>query len=267
LPEGLPIIAGGSDGALANLGGGVVTPGQMVVTIGTSGAVRRIVPAPWCDQAERTWCYLLAGDQWFAGGAINNGGLTLQWAHDHYYPDAHEPGRDGYGALMKEAGAIPPGADGVRLLPYFTGERSPHWNAEASATLTGLRLSHTRAHIARAALEGVAFCLADVWLALLAAGPAPEFAALTGGILRSPLWAQIVADVLGVELRALEASDASALGAARLAHAALGHPEALHPTPPDPATQKRYAPDAERHATYRDLHVQWQGLYQKLFGG
>jgi gluconokinase len=166
---------------------------------------------------------------------------------------------------MKEAAAIAPGADGVRLLPYFTGERSPHWNAEASAALTGLRLSHSRAHIARAALEGVAFCLADVWQALLAAGPAPAFAALTGGILRSPLWAQIVADVLSVELRALEASDASALGAARLAHAALGHPEALHPAPPDPATQKRYVPDLEHHAQYKAVHAEFQALYQKLF--
>ena len=262
LPAGLPIVAGGSDGALANLGAGVVAPGQMIITIGTSGAVRRIVPAPWCDDAERTWCYLLTGERWFVGGAINNGGLTLQWAHDTYY--GSDPG-DGYAILMREAARVPAGADGVRLLPYFTGERSPHWNAEATAALLGLRLSHTRAHIARAALEGVAFCLADVWQALRAAGPPPATVSLSGGILRSPLWAQIVADVLGVELTALEATDASALGAARLAHAALGQPEALDSAPHAAIGEVRYAPDPERHALYQAEHAEFQALYQKLF--
>jgi gluconokinase len=255
-------VAGASDGALANLGVAVTRPGQMVITIGTSGAVRRMVAAPWCDPAERTWCYLLNDDRWFAGGAINNGGMTLQWAHDHYYKE--EPG-DGYARLMEEIEAVPPGAEGVRLLPYFTGERSPHWNANATAALLGLRLAHTRAHIARAALEGVAFCLADVWQALAAAGPPPETVALTGGILRSPAWAQLLADVLGVELRALEATDASALGAARLAHAALGNASALDPVPPDPATQQRYVPDPERHKLYAAIHAEWQGLYRKLY--
>ncbi len=262
LPVGLPIVAGGSDGALANLGAGVVAPGQMIITIGTSGAIRRIVTEPWCDAAGRTWCYLLSADRWFVGGAINNGGLTLQWARDHYY--GSEPG-DGYASLMREAAAVPPGAEGVRLLPYFTGERSPHWNAAASASLLGLRLSHTRAHIARAALEGVAFCLADVWQALQAAGPPPATVAITGGILRSPLWAQIVADVLGVELAALEATDASALGAARLAHAALGRPEALDGGPHEAVGQIRYAPDPARHALYQAEHAEFQALYRKLF--
>lgn len=262
LPEGLPIIAGGSDGALANLGVGVMQPGQMVITIGTSGAVRRIVAAPWCDAAERTWCYLLTEGRWFVGGAINNGGLTLQWAHDHFYK---EEGGDSYAALMTEVEVIPPGAEGARLLPYFTGERSPYWNAEATAALLGLRLAHTRAHIARAALEGVAFCLADVWQALQAAGPPPEAVALTGGILRSPAWAQILADVLGIELRALEATDASALGAARLCHAALGQPEALDPPPVDPASQVRYVPDEKRHAEYVPLHAEFQAAYRKLY--
>jgi gluconokinase len=264
LPAGLPVVAGGSDGALANLGVGVVRPGQMVITIGTSGAVRRIVPAPWCDSAARTWCYVLVEGRWFAGGAISNGGLAVQWVRDHYYQE--EADGDGYARLMAEAAEVPPGAAGVRLLPYFTGERSPHWNAGASAALLGLRLAHTRAHVARAALEGVAFCLADVWAALQAAGPAPESVALTGGIVRSPIWAQILADVLGVELCAQEGTDASALGAARLCQAALGQREALDPAPADPARQTRYRPNAERHAHYRDVHAEFQALYRQLFG-
>src|SRR5512136_2067469 len=91
LPAGLPVIAGGSDGAMASLGTGIATPGQMVITVGTSGAVRKVVGEPWFDPGERTFCYLLndgpARPLWFIGGATNNGGLTMQWAREKLYPD------------------------------------------------------------------------------------------------------------------------------------------------------------------------------------
>jgi gluconokinase len=136
LAPGLPAVPGSSDGGTANLGAGAVRPGQSVVTVGTSGAVRRLAAAPWLDPSERTWCYVLAAGQWFAGGAINNGGLALQWVRERFYPDL--PGPAGYDRLLQEAAAVAPGAEGVCLLPYFAGERSPHWNPLARAALTGL---------------------------------------------------------------------------------------------------------------------------------
>jgi gluconokinase len=258
LPVGLPVAAGSSDGGAANLGAGAVHSGQSVVTMGTSGAVRRLVSESLLDPLARTWCYVLDEGQWFAGGAINNAGLAIQWVRDSLYPDV--AGDAGYAALMADAAAVAPGAEGVRMLPYFSGERSPHWDPDARASLTGLSLAHTRAHIARAALEGVAYCLADVWDVLNAGAPPAGLVRLTGNVTHSPMWAQIVADVLGVEMLADEAADASALGAALLGQRALGwaaQPEA------EPQGQ-RYAPDTGRHAFYHGEHRVFQALYRSL---
>jgi gluconokinase len=199
---------------------------------------------------------------------------------ERLYPDI--AGDAGYAALMADAAGVQPGAEGVRMLPYFSGERSPHWNPDARAHLTGLSLAHSRAHVARAVLEGVAYCLADVWEVLnagaLVPGPAGSERAsgdsesaragappagevkLTGNVTHSPVWAQIVADVLGVEMLADEAADASALGAAVLAQRALGWS-----APPEAEPQgHRYTPDAGRHAFYQGEHRLFQALYRSL---
>jgi gluconokinase len=282
LAAGLPVVAGSSDGATANLGSGAVQPGQSVITLGTSGAVRRVVAQPLLDPAQRTWCYVSAEGHWFAGGAINNAGLALQWVRERFYPDVS--GDAGYQQLMQDAAGVAPGAAGVRLLPYFTGERSPHWNPEARAQLSGLGLAHTRAHIARAVLEGVAYCLADVWEVLNAGVPstasgtasAPSTASgtastpsaggirLTGNVTHSPVWAQIVADVLGVKLLADEAADASALGAAFMGHLALGHLARLEDVAAALPPGLAYVPDLGRHEQYRAEHRAFQALYRAM---
>jgi len=268
LPAGLMVVAGAGDGGLANLGSGAAAPGQSVITVGTSGAVRRVVDQPLLDPQQRTWCYLLSEQRWFAGGAINNGGLALQWVRERFYPELS--GEDGYSRLFADAAAVPPGAGGVMMVPYFSGERSPHWDAQARALLVGLGLEHGRAHIARAALEGVAFCLADVWEALQGENqPAAALRALpevhlTGGITRSPLWVQILADVLGVRLAPVEAADASVVGAAMLGQWALEQAGSLEElaqrVPPGPLVE----PDGERHAAYIEQHRRWQSLYQVI---
>lgn len=273
LPAGLPVIAGGSDGAMASLGTGIATPGQMVITVGTSGAVRKVVAEPWFDPGERTFCYLLTdgiGGEggvtpplpatpplWFIGGAINNGGLTLQWAREKLYPDL--PGAAGYEQLAQDAASVPPGAEGVFLLPYFAGERSPHWAPKDKGMMYGLGMQHNRAHFARAAMEGVANCLADVWDALYGSETSNEMVRITGGITRTPLWVQIVADMLGVPLMALEVADASATGAALLGMHALG----LISADQMAATVESgpvYTPDARRHQFYKQHHREYRAL-------
>ena len=262
LPAGLPVVPGTSDGGTANLGSGAVSAGQSVITMGTSGAVRRVVAQPLLDRAERTWCYVLVEGRWFAGGAINNAGLALQWVRERFYPDL--AGDAGYERLTADAAGIAPGAEGVRLLPYFTGERSPHWNPEARALLSGLGLAHTRAHVARAVLEGVAYCLADVWEALNTEASALGQVRLTGNVTHNPVWAQIVADVLGVSLFADEAADASALGAALLGHLALGHLQRLEDAGAALPPSRAYNPDPARHAFYQTEHRVFQDLYRRL---
>src|SRR5206468_5089936 len=131
-----------------NLGSGAVRAGQSVVTMGTSGAVRRVVDHPLLDlRQQRTWCYVLMQDRWFAGGAINNAGLALQWVRERFYPEV--PGDAGYQRLNEEAAGVAPGAEGVRCLPYFTGERSPQWNPAARALVSRPGVGHKGAHIGR----------------------------------------------------------------------------------------------------------------------
>ncbi|MCE9590371.1 MAG: gluconokinase [Planctomycetes bacterium] len=262
LPIGTPVIGGGSDGPLANLGAAGAAPGLVVASIGTSGAVRMNVSQPLLDERERTWCYVMQPGRWVAGGAIANAGLALQWVKEKWFSDLS------FDDMIARADAIAPGAEGVLFLPYLTGERNPHWDTDARAVVQGLTLHHTRDHLARAALEGVAFCLADVWDALR---PEPSRVAgaessmprsalhpdsqspirLTGGIVRSPAWCRILCDVLGVSIEVSEHGDASAIGAARFAQVALGiiAPSQLD-EPPIDERHMVFTPDAERHGRY-----------------
>ncbi len=270
LPRGLPVVAGASDGALSNIGAGAGTNGQPVINVGTSGAVRIIRDAPWLDAQQRTWCYLARSGQFLIGGAINNAGLAAQWVCDRLFADV-EPSRR-FAVMLEEAAGAPPGSDGLIWRPYFTGERTPHWLPRATASLHGLTPRHTRGHMARAMLEAVAYCLADAWAPLERVfvgeralpggrtGPgaaddgAPSAARVTGGITRSRVWLQIVADVLRVPLEPVDIADASAIGAGMLGHVALGHVGGLGafvrsagaPIAPDPRNHAAYARCLER---------------------
>ena len=257
LPEGLPVVAGTSDGGLANLGAGAIHPGQSVITVGTSAAVRKIISAPRADRSGRTWCYVLLEDRWFSGGAINNAGLAVQWVHERFF------GETGFQALFEEAARIQVGSQGVFFLPYLTGERSPYWNPLARGLLSGLSLETERAQIARAALEGVAFCLADVWQVVKEDASAWEQIRLTGSVTKDPIWMQIIADVLGLPLAPYRVADASALGAAIMGLAALeaipGFETLVERLQPDSLIE----PDPAAHAQYLELHQKFQDLYKR----
>jgi gluconokinase len=267
IPQGTIVIAGTHDGGLANIGAGALSFNDTVITVGTSGAVRCFVEHPILDAKERTWCYLTQQDQWLAGGAINNGGLTLQWVRERFYNFDSD---NSYTQLEAEASEIHPGAEGLLFLPYLTGERSPHWNSSARASIHGLGLRHQRAHIARAALEGVAFCLADVYQALASAKPhystvlrEKENIRLTGGITKSHLWVQILADVLGTKIISEDIADASAIGAAIIGHLALGS-TTISNFSSETKPQNIFSPNLENHSIYRELHQEFQNKYQQL---
>ncbi|MEJ2708045.1 MAG: gluconokinase [Anaerolineales bacterium] len=273
LPATLPVIAGSDDGGLANLGSGAVRPQAVIISVGTSGAVRVIKDRPAPDPSGKTWCYYLENSTWFAGGAINNGGLALEWVKKRFYSEQPDP--KSYQKIMLEVSNVSPGAGGVMWLPYFTGERSPLWNTQLSATLTGLSLATERGHIARAVLEAVAFTIADVWQALELEQPCRTPAKLTGGITQSPYWAQILADVLGAPLQLRKNADASATGAAILAALALEDvtqdlkttfKKGIDSRFPSliPGDQALIQPSMENHAVYRELHTRFKNLRQRL---
>lgn len=165
LPENLPVVIGATDGVLVNVGIGAIEDGQLSATIGTSGAIRMLTKTPKVDSLGRTWCYNLTDDMWVAGGAINNGGIIMRWLRDkvcHYSNHRLEDiDIDPYDLMTLKASKIPAGAEGLLLLPFFTGERAPYWNSELRGMFFGLSLNHSRSHMIRAGMEGVFFDSAD----------------------------------------------------------------------------------------------------------
>ncbi|HEY9652307.1 MAG TPA: gluconokinase [Coleofasciculaceae cyanobacterium] len=226
IPADIPTVIGASDGVLSNLGVGAITPGIVAVTVGTSGAVRAVVARPITDPQERLFCYPLTETHWVVGGAVNSGGIVLRWVRDQLTDTevraAQQLGKDPYELITMFADTVPPGSEGLIFHPYLMGERSPLWDAHARGSYFGLSLNHTKAHLVRAALEGILFNLLLVLQALQDfTGQAKRIQA-TGGFSRSSVWRQIMADVFNRDVTVPEQYESSAFGAAVLGLYALG---------------------------------------------
>lgn len=217
LMAGTPVVAGAGDQAAGAVGLGIVQPGMVSLTIGTSGVVFAATDRPALDPAGRlhTFCHAIP-ERWHVMGVTQAAGLSLRWFRDTFGAPG-PPDRDAYENLAEEAAGAPPGADGVLWAPYLMGERTPHMDPRARAALVGLAASHGRAHIVRAILEGVAFSLKDT-LTIFSAMKLPvERLRLGGGGARSPLWRQIQTDIFGQQTEIVEAEEGAAYGAAILA--------------------------------------------------
>ena len=219
LPARTPVVVGASDGPLANLGLGAVAPGVAACSIGTSGALRVMVDRPAVDPHGQVFCYALTADRWVVGGAINNGGVVLEWAGGALAPDL---GSDAAEELLDLAGSVPAGSGGLLMLPYLLSERAPHWSAIPQGAYVGLSRAHRREHLIRAALEGVCLQLGLVLGSMRAAGLDIHEIRATGGFARSQLWRQMLADALGVAIQFPQGHEGSSFGAALLGMQALG---------------------------------------------
>jgi xylulokinase len=218
LSVGTPVVAGAGDQAAGAVGMGIVTPGAVSATIGTSGVVFAATDRPALDPKGRlhTFCHAVPG-RWHVMGVTQAAGLSLRWFRDQFARSHAADARDSYDQLTAEAATAPPGADGLLWAPYLMGERTPHLDPAARGVLAGLTASHTRAHVIRAILEGVAFSLKDT-LAIFAEMNVPvKNIRLGGGGAKSPLWRQIQADVYGKEVELVEGEEGPAFGAAILA--------------------------------------------------
>lgn len=217
LAEGTPVVAGAGDQAAGAVGMGIVRPGAVSATIGTSGVVFAATDRPALDKGGRvhTFCHAVPG-RWHVMGVTQAAGLSLRWFRDQFGA-GEEDGRDPYDRLSEEAAQVAPGADGVLWAPYLMGERTPHLDPHARAALVGLAANHTRAHVVRAILEGVAFSLRDSFVIFDEMGVPVETVRLGGGGARSGLWRQIQADVYGRTVEVVEAEEGAAYGAALLA--------------------------------------------------
>ncbi len=218
LAAGTPVVAGAGDQAAGATGMGVVAPGTVSATIGTSGVVFAATDRPALDPQGRlhTFCHAVPG-RWHVMGVTQAAGLSLRWFRDRFAGASVGDASDPYERLTEEAATAPPGADGLLWAPYLMGERTPHLDSEARGLLAGLTASHTRAHVIRAILEGVAFSLRDTFTIFGEMNVPVKSILLGGGGARSSLWRQIQADVYGHEVEIVEAEEGAAYGAAILA--------------------------------------------------
>jgi gluconokinase len=271
-----PFVVGANDGVLANLGVDAIGPGEVAVTIGTSGAIRTCVDRPVTDAQGRLFCYVLMPRLWVVGGPVNNGGMILRWLRDEFasaeVETAKRLGVDSYDVLTRIAERVPPGSAGLLFHPYLAGERAPLWDANARGSFFGLAMHHRKEHMIRAVLEGVVFNLRAVLAIIEDTGLRAQRILASGGFSRSLLWRQIMADIFAREVVVGTSAEGSCLGAAILGlhaigavadlHAAaaqmIGATESCHPDPANVARYRRLAPLFDRlppllHDAYRDI--------------
>ncbi len=259
LSADIPVVVGASDGVLANLGVGAVREGVAAVSLGTSGALRTVVPKPMVDPTGRLFCYALTEDHWVLGGPINNGGSVVRWAARALAVQFGVPAPEGEAAdecdarLLAEAADAPVGSDGLLCLPYFLGERAPWWRAGMRGAYLGLRREHRRAHLVRAAVEGVCQQLALVRDAFDATNlPVTEVRA-TGGAVAAPLWVSTLAAALNLPVRVADSPEGTGLGACLLGLHALGELPDLDQATAIVAVHQAVEPDPAAAYLYRRM--------------
>jgi xylulokinase len=258
LRAGTPIVAGAGDQSAQAVGVGAVREGIVALTLGTSGVVFATTNEPCIEPAGRlhTFCHAVPG-RWHLMGVMLSAAGSLRWFRDTLAPGITYPD------LLAPADSVAPGSDGLIFLPYLTGERTPHPDPLARGAFVGLTVRHTRAHLTRAVLEGVAFGLRDNFDLMRTAGLAPvDEVRVSGGGARSALWQQILSDVLDAELVTVNTTEGAAYGAALLAGVGTGcwstvdaacsacitATGRVSPSPVVASTYARY------HALYRDLY-------------
>lgn len=260
LKAGTPVVGGGGDQAAGAVGVGAVESGIVALTLGTSGVVFATTESALIEPEGRlhAFCHAVPGRWHFMGVMLSAAG-SLQWYRDTLAPQTS------FDDLVGEAASVPAGSEGLFFLPYLTGERTPHPDPLARGAWVGLTVRHTRAHLTRAVLEGVAFGIKDSFTLIQQAGLGSiNQVRISGGGAKSPLWRQIMADVVGAELVTVNTTEGAAFGAALLAGVGGGFfssvPEACEATI---QITGRTAPsgNVERYAA---VYPRYRALYPAL---
>jgi gluconokinase len=244
------------DGASSNLGSGGWAQDRVAVQVGTSGAMRVIVPGSVPQVPEGLWCYRATRDLTLLGGALSEGGNLLDWLRRTLNVGDWQ-------GLSAEAAALPPDAHGLTLLPFIAGERSPGWNPAARATISGLTLATRPIDIIRAAQEAIMYRFGLIYDQLCGVVPAPGMVIASGGaLLNVPGWIGMLSDVLGVPVTASGESEASSKGAAMLILRALGLIRDFSEVPTSLA--ETYRPNMAHHEVYKRAMERQQAMYEVL---
>lgn len=261
LPAGTPIIAGAGDGQAASLGAGVTGPGRSYVNLGTAIAGGIVAERYLTNLAYRT-CQGATPGTFVLESVLRGGTATVSWFMDHVADPTL--GANPYDAYEELAASLPPGANGLLLVPYWNNVMNPYWDPAATGLVMGWTVAHRRHHLYRAILEGIAFehRLAIEAIVASAGDPVDEHVVLGGGA-RSQLWRQVMADVLAAPVALARSADATNLGAGVLAARGAGwYPDVASAAAAMTGTTARHVPDPETSVRYDDL---FREVYRPLF--
>jgi xylulokinase len=257
LPARIPVFGGGGDQAAAAVGTGAVVEGVVSLSLGTSGVVFASLERPTIEPEGRlhAFCHALPG-KWHLMGVMLSAGGSLRWHRDTFAAGVS------FEDLLGPAAEIPPGSEGLLFLPYLTGERTPHPDPLARGAFVGLTVRHTLPHLTRAVLEGVSFGLRDSLELMRNAGLGEiKQVRLTGGGANSPLWRQILTDVLGVDIVTLSSVEGAAYGAALLAATGAG----AFPSVPAACDAVIHITGTTSPGRHRDAYQAIYPLYRNLY--
>ncbi|WP_411953993.1 gluconokinase [Alkalibacillus sp. S2W] len=255
-----PVVIGGSDGPLANLGIGAINPGETAITIGTSGAIRQFSNEPLLDDQQEIFSYSFTDDMWITGGPTNNGGIVMKWVQDlissnHYHYSMDE--------LNNLAFSIEPGSENLIMLPYLNGERAPFWDGKAKGSFIGLTSSHGKEHMVRASMEGVIYSTYHIGHALERLGNQHDIIYASGGFARSSLWLQMLADTFGKPVKLPSSHQSSAWGAAWLVLCSIENYQ-LKDIKDSVPMSREIEPNSVNHDKYQHMFSIYKNLYDQL---
>jgi xylulokinase len=260
LNAGTPVVGGGGDQAASAVGNGIVRPGIVSCTLGTSGVVFAHMEKVAYDAGGRvhTFCHAVPG-KWHVMGVTQGAGLSLQWFRNRLAPG------ESYDALTAEAATSPRGAQGLFWLPYLMGERTPHLDATARGGWIGLTNSHTRADLIRAVIEGVSYSQRDCLDIIEELGVEVNSVRASGGGARSPFWRGVLAGILDKRVVTLANQEGSAYGAALLALAGTGAYASVEEACAATIREiESVEPKGEDARYYRKAHAVYRALYPAL---
>ncbi len=267
LSAGTAVFAGAGDQAAGAIGAGIVEPGMMSCTIGTSGVVFAYLEKPEYDARGRvhTFCHAIP-NAWHVMGVTQAAGLSLQWFRNQFAPDCE------YDDLTREATLSPAGAQGLFWLPYLMGERTPHLDSNARGAWIGLTATHGRSDLIRSILEGVCYSQKDGLEIIAGLGAHPSLVRLSGGGAKSAFWQQLFADIFDRPVATLDNQEGSAYGAALLALIGTGEygsarevcraaVKQVTVSEPQPQAAEFYR---HRYEIYRALYPALQSTFQSI---
>jgi gluconokinase len=245
------------DGAANSIGSGCTNRDRMALMVGTSGALRVVYEGePPEALPSELWCYRADRRRVVVGGALSDGGGLYRWLRESLLA--------GYDSETIENAleALAPDAHGLTVLPFWSGERSTGWSVDARGTILGLNLHTQPIEILRAAMEAVAYRFALIERVLEPLAPGTSIIASGTALLSSPVWTQIVADVLGRPITLADTNEASTLGAALLALEAAGKIQNIET--PRVSVGRTFEPDLSRHARYLEGLERHQRGYERV---